>query len=342
MSYSIDSMKVRIPTSSCTDIHPNINSPWYLVNSETGEAINKDEKNYTHSGYGVTTRFSIERQVTADRSVKEFLTFVITSKMIGKDYYKGITYESIGDVYDYIQSLSLASFTLDTFLQSECTDIDIKRDFNNDHGPKLVGELLTRAKMIKEGRGATKFKKKLNQGIQFASRETTSFATAPYLKIYSKWCDMNSKSKEFAQHFEITTDNKKWRVETTLKNRQHLRKHGITDSTVANLVSLAQEKYEQIMTTALRAHFEPTVRSAPSTKTSALDQVITNLITSHISTGKTIGEVERIVVQHLEGSNKSKWKRRIKDLYTEHILPTPDGTNSDKLHRALEGIGLNF
>lgn len=345
MKYSIDSTKVRIPTGHCSFIDPSITAVWYLVNYETGESLTKDSKSYDHEYKGIKTRFAIEKQITADQTVHEFLTFVITAKMIGKKYLEGITPDHLQTVYDYITGIGLASFTFDDFKRAQCTDTDIKKDFTNPEGVKIVGRLVEQAIPRKQGRAATLWKKKHNQGIQWNERGTDKFMTQPYLKIYSKWCDLQSKSASFADAHGIKVSPDYWRIETTVKNRQHWKKHDITDTTLWNIVNLEQDKLEDIMTTALRAHLEPTTRTrarASDGQLSPQDTVTANAMYFLIESGHTYGSIERTLLQGLTGHNKSKHKGRLKVIYQNHILPTPEGEKSDKVHQVFEAIGYTF
>ena len=343
MIYSVDSFKIRIPIDQADDIHPNITAAWYLVNSETGEAIDKDGKSYEHIRNGIKTRFSIEKQITADQSVKEFLTFVVTSKTLEGRYLEGLTPGTIRQAYNYIQSTGLVKFSFDTFMQSELTDIDVKKDFDNPIGVVIVDKLKAQATPRAEGRAATIFRKKFNQGIQFSERKTNRFNTAPYIKVYSKWADLQKNSLDFASSYGINVAPFYWRIETTIKNKKHLKKHGITDSTLEGVVSLHQAKLEEIMTAALKAHLEPMTRQITKAEgLSPQERITANTINYLVELGQTYGAIERTLLDGLEGYNKSKHKAKLHSLYIDLVRPTSKGQESDKLNTVFEAIGYNF
>jgi hypothetical protein len=343
MRYSVDSFKIRIPIDQAEEIHPNITAAWHLVNSETGEAIDQDAKSYEHIRNGIKTRFSIEKQITADQSVREFLTFVVTSKTLEGRYLEGLTADTIRQAYNYIQSTGLVNFSFDTFMQSELTDIDVKKDFDNPIGVKIVDRLKAQATPRAEGRAATIFREKFNQGIQFSERKTNRFNTAPYIKVYSKWADLQKNSLDFASSYGINVAPSYWRIETTIKNKKHLKKHDITNSTLQGIVSLPQGKLEEIMTAALKAHLEPMTRQTTKAEGLSPQEVITATM-MHLLIGMdwTYEAIERTLLQHLNKSNRAKHRLKFRQIYESQILPTPKGQESDKLNTVFEAIGYNF
>lgn len=343
MIYSLDSFKVRIPTDQAEDIHPNITAAWYRVNSETGEAIDEAGRSYEHLKHGIKTKFAIEKQVTTDQTLKEFLTFVVTSKTLESRYLEGLTTDTIRQAHDYIQGIGLVKFSFDTFMKAQLTDIDVKKDFDNPIGVKVVDRLKAQAKQRSEGRAATVFRQKFNQGIQFSSRATKSYATQPYIKVYSKWCDFQDNSLDFASTYQLNVAPSYWRVETTIKNRQHLKKHDITDSTLKGIVSLPQEQLKSIMTAALRAHLEPMTRQLTKAEgLSPQERITANTINYLVQLGQTYGAIERTLLDGLEGANKTKHKAKIYTHYTDLVKPTREGQESDKLNNVFEAIGYTF
>ncbi len=345
MTYSIDSTKVRIPIDQVSYIDPKITAVWYLVNSETGESIDQETKNYTHEANGIKTRFAIERQMTADQTTKDYLTFVVTAKMIGSQYLEGLTSINLRAVYNYLISTDLATFPYDALLKAECTDTDIKKDFSNPEGLTIVGKLRDQATPRKEGRAATIFQQKLNQGIQWNDRRTDKFQTQPYLKIYSKWCDLQSKSASFADYYGIEVEQDYWRIETTVKNRKHWKLNGITDTTLQNIVTLGQDTFGAIMTKALKAHLEPTTRVRPAIIEEGLtpqETITANTISFLVQLGQTYGSIERTLLNGLQGANKSKHKAKLKHIYEQYILPTPEGRKMDQIDQVFEAIGYTF
>jgi hypothetical protein len=344
MNYSIDSTKVRIPIDQADYIDPKISAVWYLVNSETGESIDHDAKNYTHEVNGIKTRFAIEKQITADQTTKDFLTFVVTAKMIKGQYLQGLNSTNLQAAYDYIIGTGLVSFPYEALLKAECTDTDIKKDFSNPEGVAIVGKLRDQAKERKEGRAATVWEQKLNQGIQWNDRRTDKYMSQPYLKIYSKWCDLQSKSASFADYYGINVEQDYWRIETTVKNRKHWKRYKVTDTTLHNIVSLEQHTYEAIMTTALKAHLQPTTRTRATDNDGLTpqDTITANTLNYLTQLGQTYGAIERTLLHGIQGANKSKHKTKLRALYEQHIVNTSEGRKMDKTHQVFEAIGYTF
>jgi len=265
--------------------------------------------------------------------------------MIGKRYLEGITADTLQAVYDYVIGTGLVSFTLESFINAQVTDTDIKKDFTNTEGLSILSRLLEQAIPRKEGRAATVFKQKYNQGIQWNDRRTDKFMTQPYLKIYNKWADFESNSVTFADAFGISVDSHYWRVETTIKNRQHWKAHKVTDTTLQNIINLDQSKQSDIMTTALKAHLEPTTRiraKADNERLSPQDTITANTIYFLTELGQTFGAIERTLLQGLDRVNKSKHKTKLKAIYDEQVKPTPEGKKMDRLNKVFESIGYNF
>lgn len=340
---SIDSTKVRIPIEKVKDISPLITSKWILVNEETGEAITKDRKPYEYSHNGVKVRFSIERQITADQSQRDYLTFVLTSKALGKAYLNGLQKENIEIAYDFIIGSSLAQFTLGDMLEAECTDTDFKRDFQNYYGRDILNKLKSSSKLVKEGRGVTLFNKKDNAGIQFSDRRSDRYMTAPYLKVYSKALDLKSKSKEFAEVNGISVPTDYWRIETTIKNKKHWRKYGVNDTRLSSLLSLSQEKKEEILLSSIKAHLEPQIKERKQIEGITPDeQVWVNILTYLLEKGETYTAILGNILQGIEGSNKTKKRAKIDEIYQKYIKHTEGGQKAEKLEKTFQSMGYDF
>jgi hypothetical protein len=187
---TVDSLKLRISFEDTKVLNDSILSHWIQVNELTGEV--RSDKEFRDNAYyikenGISTRYAIERQITADKSIKPFVVIAINSKMLGSRYFEGITPSNINLVYDYLISQKIVEFSYNTFLSAQCTDTDYKKDFVCTDIDSLIIKLESITKVSnKKGEGCQKFTNYDNKGIQWSDRRTTSINRAPYIKVYSK------------------------------------------------------------------------------------------------------------------------------------------------------------
>jgi hypothetical protein len=259
---------------------------------------------------------------------------------------QGITKENIHDVYTSLQGLSLFSFTFDTFLRGELTDVDFKRDFINEAGLKLVDRLILNAKRVRYGRACTPFRGKgkdgKNQGIQFSERKTARYKTQPYLKLYNKHLELTTKSDEFRELYLPDTDMLNlWRIETTVKNKKHFRLLGINDTTLKAIMELEQDKLENILQRALKSHLEPLVRVYSSDGIKPDDVPIRNLIEFCMDgdRGLSYESILKIALGDLEGSNRTKKRDKIDRIYEAYIKGSDQDKESIQMDEIYEVIG---
>jgi len=345
-SIQMDSTKIRIPLREVSEVSDKIKGNWVLVNVDTGEQMDCEEwkrKAYFHESKGVKFRIALEKQPGRLGKVREYLTMMLTSKMLEGQYLEGIHLKNIKRLYKYIIDTGLASFSFDAFMNAECTDTDFKKDFENKAGVELVRLMLQRAKPKKTGMAAREWKKKLNKGIQWSERKSTAFKTNPYLKVYSKYCDLKSKSKKFAQAYDIEVSEEYWRIEATVKNRKHWRTFDIEDTSLKSILSLSKDIKKEILNRAMRVHLLP-IRGhrKVSEGISPRDRLLYNLMLNAINLGQSYTIIEGEALQGLSPSNKSKKRKQLLSIYENHILPTEVGRKSENLDLALEGMGYDF
>lgn len=339
---TLDSFKIRIPINEVTSLSDNLNGQWRWVNRIT-EAEKEDEyksRAYSHNENGINIRISRELQMTATQKMEDYLTILVTSKTLKDRYLEGITKSNVHLVYDYIQGLNLCTFSLESFLNGHLTDVDFKRDFVNVMGLDLVDNLSLKSHAVTYGRACTVFRSKNNQGIQWSERKTERYKTAPYLKIYSKEHDMDSKSRDFRERYLPDVNlHHLWRIETTVKNKTHFRQLGVHTTTLKAIMDLDQDHLENILRRAAQVHLKPMNRIYSSDGIKPDDVVMRNLILSLMDHGLSYECILEVGLGDLEGSNRTKKKEKLERIYLDHIKGTDQDVKTVNLDEVYDAIG---
>lgn len=344
----MDTTKIRIPLRDIDHVSKSITGRWLLVNEDTGEIKEGGDwkgSAYFHESNGIKFRVALEKQPGRHGNVREYLTILLTAKMLEGRYLEGITLSNVSQLHSYIMDTGLVKFSLNAMMaaECECTDTDFKRDFLNQMGKQIISHLYEKTNPTKSGRAATRFTKKVNNGIQWSERKSTAFKTNPYLKVYSKHLDLLSKSKEFADTYGIQVPENYWRVETTVKNKKHWRSFGIQDTSLKSLLSLSEATKEMIMQTTMQAHLSSRRSERKASEgIPPKDIVAYNQIMSSLDRGATYWEIIGEWLQGIPASSKSKKKKYFETIYKEHILKTEIGKESEKIDQSLEGMGYCF
>lgn len=186
----VDSLKVLIPLSKVV-ILSKIGT-FRLVSSETGE-IDEDEfkqNAYTIKENGITTRFEQVHRMEGNKEV-DYLAIMYNSKCLKHRYFRGITLDTIVDVYRYLIGLKVADFKYIDFVKSKCLDVDFAVDgFVSDRDTYL--EYLNIMKDIsrpKKQGDLYLVQDDHNAGLQFGNRKFAN-VNNPFWKIYNKFDEM--------------------------------------------------------------------------------------------------------------------------------------------------------
>jgi len=323
--FVIDSLKIRISIEKVKILNEAINGSWLIVNNITGEVLEKKykEKASFVNDSGIHLRFLIEKQFINRERAETFLTILITSKVLKQDYFSGINKDTVKNVYQYLMESNQVYFTYKDFLEGNLTDVDFKYDVKGNINLYIqaVRELVKKTDLMRV------YDIKVNKGIQFSNRETTSIADKPFLKIYSKDLDLFNHSKEFYTSFikDTKSDNvdSLIRFEFTIKNKKHFKKFGVNDTSLKSVLSLSKGKKEKMYKAILENYIDlykvkPIVireRLSPN------DKVIISLMDAVSQTGKvTFDELIKICTHSItEKSVKSRKKRELTSLFETRI-----------------------
>ncbi|MEL7246918.1 MAG: hypothetical protein AAFO03_00815 [Bacteroidota bacterium] len=322
---AVDSLKIRLPLDKVSNLDSRLTSPWLLVNSYTGEIDNRGTKSnsYTVPAIGYSIRYGVERQITYDQRLKDFLTMTVPSKILHERYFEGITADNVELVYNRLQSHGLVKFSLEDFLHnSGCTDIDLKRDFV--FGADFRQTVRQLEKQVKpsnrKGKGCRPFTERDNVGIEFSDRRTKSYVSSPFLKFYDKGIELLHKSDVFAKaHLSSLNFENLIRSETTIKNSKHFsRISGIKQGNqLINVLKLPQEDKQRAFNLAIQAHLMPPKRAFKSNrKLRGRELMMFELIRHSLDNG---ADWEQLITTMLQNFNckvqRSRQRKFLNKLY---------------------------
>jgi hypothetical protein len=349
---SIDSFKLRLEVDHLKGFDKSLLDYIVKYNVTTAEIESEfktNSKKYQCKEYSFYASLNTNVRVSRDRYT-DCITIIINSKQIKSKYFKGITKETIKDVYKEISSLGIINCNYTTFINGAITDIDIKKDFTlpMDDYKELVSTL---AIMTKESnnrdKGCTTFKESTNFGIAWSKRETSKYLSQPYLKIYHKGIELMHHSKEFYNEYlnpkEIINAI---RIETTIKNKEHLKRLNL-DLNKYNLIeflSLSDEQLNSIIAKSVNAHLKTRSNTKPfKNKTNMTPSNLMLLNSIAVLTNELNWSLFRIENHLLSGFEnkvtKSRQKRLINELYNDQIKGTNYDFKSSKIDSVFDSIG---
>jgi hypothetical protein len=330
--FQIDSLKLRIPISECEILDQGLTGNLIIVNDKTGMVLDHIFKKnaYPINDNGINIYFAIEQQTTANQSRKEFLTMLVTSKLLKDKYFEGIRKDNITNIYDALMSYKVVFFSYESFLNSELTDVDFKKDISStDINSIIKGCFGLTKEDHKYSEICKKYDTKTNKGIQWSRRETTETSTKPFIKIYHKGLDLlKSKSNEFYKNYllgtpaENTVDNR-IRIEFTIKNKKHFRNHKITSTKLKDILSLSSEIKNKMFIKSLSNHLD-VYETKPITVKEELSpnhKIILKLMDIAVKTKKYVPDnlLTMLVCDIEDKSIRSRKKKELKLLFETRL-----------------------
>ena len=271
-TIEIDSLKLRIPYDQITIVNSLIIDKIGVYNVDTGEELEEPkprnwfrvEKQNDFGNKLYSYKWDIQ-QITLEKGrAFKYLCVQVNSKVLHQHYFKGISLDTIKLVYKQLMNEKVVSFSLKTFLNSDCTDIDFKKDVINQHFRKAVTTLNDMSKPFKQyGKGANAFMKKDNLGIEWSNRRTAT-PSNPFLKLYHKGlqCVMHKDMKQYYNTYlkkGSDTIQDRIRIEYTIKNKKHLNKFGVNSQKLIDLLKLTQEQKNDMLEQIVKHHLLPRV-----------------------------------------------------------------------------------
>lgn len=206
-------------------------------------------------------RFKLGRHAISNFSNEEYISIILSAKMLKEMYFMGIDKTNIHIAHSWIQSLGIIDIPKEAFLNAKVVDVDLCYDLILQEGTiseltKLCNEISIPNKEV----NITHFKSKTNKGIQWGKREWVgkAYKTKQFLKYYGKLVSLkhDPENAEFYEKyakkilFEKTlfsdgteykspfTEDNFLRAETTIKNKDHFQTYGENIDTLRDLLNL--------------------------------------------------------------------------------------------------------
>jgi hypothetical protein len=330
-TISIDSLKFRIPLNLLNSVHSVVKDVHFEGNATTGEIDETSFKLKAKDFYisdSVKVRALIQKRATALNHNEECLIIYLNSKILGSRYFEGLTANNIELVFNKLTEIGLLDCSFDVFLDSECTDIDLKLDDSMTLYEWKILLSQFRKMSINQERYKTFNPKKenpLNIGLQFSQRTTRSY-NKPFFKLYHKGGELIHNSTDFKNEFFNDIDNENLtsivRIETTIKDKKHAKLLGIEKTTLQSLLLLKDEQKFSVFRKIFEKHLQPMKVHSIKPRTNQPNEILLfNAIAYLIEVnGFSINEVTRILLHGIECRKiKSRKKSEILSVYEKHI-----------------------
>jgi len=356
-SIEVDSLKLRIPLNQLDEVNIDfIKNPHLEVSEVTGEVTRIKNKGY-RIPIGETAVIHVDiKHVKAvhNKPPIECLIILLNAKQLGARYFEGITKDNLQIIYNNLIGSGLFKFSWKTFLQSSCTDIDLKFDevMNRDSRIELVKSFNASVlpKRTDSVKAYTKPSAKNNNsvGIQFNHRERAT-KSKPFFKIYSKGSESIAKDTQsvdkgetpfFDAHFSYKQLEDICRIETTIKDKSMASAIGLKSLELGQIVHWNEETKVQVFrymfSKYLSTHVLKNEAKPKDSKITPSDMVHFNAMVMLIKHTETpIESIIDVLVRNIDSKvSKSRMKTKLEELYREHI----ENTNHD-VEDAIKKVG---
>lgn len=349
---TIDSTKLRIPLFDVEILNEVLGDEYIVFSKRTGEEItdeNFKKNSYFHQEKGCKTYYKIDKQVNKDGAVCHYLVILLTSKILQKDYFKGIQKSTALQVYDRLMEQGVVYFSFDTFMDGECTDTDVKVDLTpRVEMVKIVDTVYSLAKSKKLAiEAASVYRQKTNMGIQFALRKTSKYIKSPYLKFYEKIRELRFNSVEFYANYLSDFDLPKeiLRIETTIKNKKHFKSLGQLSTKLKDVINNLSNVATVAFKRAFEAHLDFSEKNLESkfmieknatpeefsiSDLNEKDRLIYYSIQKDINYGVSFKNACESVIANCCFTKESRYKmkRKIKQIFKKIAIPVSDNSIS--------------
>jgi len=357
--FEVDSLKLRIPFNEITIINSEIVDKIGVYNAESGEVIEEPkprnwyriEKKNKRGEKLYSYKLSIENITLEKGRVSKHLCIQLNSKILEKDYFKGLTPGTIEKAYNILMNERIVSFSLEAFLNAESTDIDLKKDIINEHFIPSIEVLYSMSIPYKKAKqGANIFREKDNKGIEWSNRRTAT-PTNPFLKLYHKGIqcvsskDMLPFYREYLKPGEmqgLEQIEDRVRIEYTLKNKKHLKKYGIVSHRLKDIISISQEKKNDMLKDIISYHLEAREPQSikPKEGLAPMDMILYSTMSDMVE--NTIRSKDDIVKKHIEFIEEKNARYRAKkrlnmifDTYISTRIKAKENESISSLFNAL-------
>lgn len=180
-------------SSDTVILDANLSANRVTINDKTGEELARELGQATFQRNGTTTfyRHLSGGPFTRRGSITQpVISITINSKLLGQDYFSGITASNVKQVYDSLMSQKIIYCSLETFSNSYVRDVDVKQDYIIEPFLKLYNKSIE----VTSNENSVFFEKALHQTcLDNLIRLECTFANVKLLRKY-KVLDENESS----------------------------------------------------------------------------------------------------------------------------------------------------
>ena len=328
-AVKIDSCKLSFPLDECSNISSELTDFFkeQKINLTTGEVIENDKQKRVpfilNTDFGTYYKVWIENQIS-NKGSEEFISILLNSKHLGKDYFKGITKETMKELYEHFIGLNLFQCSFETFKAARYQDTDLAFDFECTFNQfEVLKENVKNSTLFPDFWNSTH--QNTNSGIWAPKTNTkvkprdAATPTKPYIKFYSKEIDFLNKSNIFAKHFDLIPASKNIvRFEATIQNAKH--KKVLKIDKLKTFEQLLNADLKVICSDMFKRYFEKR-KFVKSKNETPMDKVLIDLIDIAISKGADKGTIFKIF-DRADVSKKSNYNlvQKYHKLYAENKI----------------------
>lgn len=324
ISRYIDSFTLAIPVILIEKFDYRIVGRIITYYTDTGEIKEEAKNNQLYiEDRGIKTRYSYRNIFKTS-----FVFITITAKMLQKDYFRGITNETIQQLYNYVISQGIIKVKYGDFLRAKVFDIDFATNFSASHLD--FSQMCTSRRAVVKTSKLFYDKSRRVTGLQYGHREKAT-PRYPFVKFYTKLPELINNSREFYQRFLPAWSNPLYRrIEVTLKNSRHqdlLIKAKVLDKKIEDLMELLtipEETIKKIILFSLEQYesdhdIPAKIKKTTNREMNAPDFGIMMMIKMMLDAGIPIREIEAAIDTYpasttVLASMRSRWKNKIRDL----------------------------
>lgn len=334
-----DSLQLFVRLDKCKIVDKRFTAEYtkvYKIPNSKGEEeyfkdLETEKQNRQNSLYieaaGVSVKFQYAMLMMEGKEVGQqaYCLITINSKQLQEQYFKGITKETIQDLYDFVIGARVVMFSYSTFINSRVADIDICLDIVN-FAPEQHRELLSllKKKVSLAHTSYVTYQGKNKSTLQYHNRKDAKRATKlVYLKLYDKSEELTGHSNEFYNAFiEYQEEVKRCihkgitRIEYTLAGQKQLKAYNLTIKTLKDVLSTPAEEYIRVLISILDEYNGNNIRTmAKEAKLSLTDSLILSLLGGLIESGWSSDRIIDLATGTGNyPSDSSKNKKRLKEL----------------------------
>lgn len=355
---ALDSFKLRLKVSDLSYLDPEITDHRLEIQAETGDVVREFKTSAkVYEIDNIKMRIGYKFRDQSSSPPEDCIYVLINSKQLCFDYFRGITWRTIGKIHKFLIKNNIIQCSFNTFISGRITDIDFKRDYlmDMDKYESMLKTMFSLSKETKKlNQGARPFNEPMNKGIQFSRRESLSYKTAPFMKVYHKGLELMNPGKNgsnifYNAHLNPMEVGNIIRIEVTVKNKKHFEMFKLKDTssqvlgrlktnTLRDVLNLSFDEKEVIMSEIAKVHLESTKKTSKgkrkeSTELKGNDKFMYGMVKHLYETGYSFSEIIDVIIDTQGPSRnptktekQSRWRFKLKaekiiEIYQEKENP---------------------